>query len=171
MRLRMQRPTIVVAMTLIAGLALAACSTTPASSSAPSAQASVGGGGSVASTAPAASTGDVAVDLVFSGTVSVTAKGSAGQCTLGHSTADGSVVFGFGATESDYPGLEQGFYVNEDVGSHRLELKWLSSAVPSVSDRAEGEGFTYSSDHKSITLDVDLDSSDPEHVKGTISCP
>jgi hypothetical protein len=90
---------------------------------------------------------------------------------LGHSTADGSVVFGFSATEADYPGLAQGLYLNEDVGSHRLILKWLAPAVQALNDMTEGQGFSYSSDHKSITIDADLQSNNPEHVKGTISCP
>jgi guanyl-specific ribonuclease Sa len=164
---------------VVAGLALAACSSTPASSTAASAQASVAASGSpVASSAAssaasaAPSAGIVAVDLLFTGTLPVTAKGTAGQCMLGHSTADGSVLFGFGAVEADYPGLAQGLYLNEDPGSHRLILKWLAGGSYLV-DQAEGQGFTYSSDHKSITLDLDLStgSQPKEHLKGTISCP
>ena len=39
--------------------------------------------------------------------------------------------------------------------------------------KAEGQGVTYSSDHKSITIDADLNTGNQptEHVKGTISCP
>ena len=174
MNARRQQRTMLVIVVVIAGLALAACSSTPASSSAASAQASLGGGGPVAaSTAPTAtpapSKGTVAVDLVFTGTLPLTAKGSAGQCTLGHVLADGSILFGFGATEADYPGLGQGIYLNEEPGS--LTLKWLSSVVPSLTFLTEGQGFTYSSDHKSITIDADLQSNVPEHMKGTISCP
>lgn len=169
-----------VIVVVIAGLALAACSSTPASSSAASAQASVGGGGSVAaSTAPTAtpapSKGTVAVDLVFTGTLPLTAKGAAGLCTLGHNSADGSILFVFAATEADYPGLGQGLYLNEDIGTHRLNDKWLTVAGGPgyVGYVTEGQGVTYSSDHKSITIDADLNTGNQptEHVKGTISCP
>jgi hypothetical protein len=177
---RRQQSTLLVTVVAIAGLALAACSSTPASSSAASAQASVGGGGSLAaSTAPTAtpapSKGTVSVDLVFSGTKSLTAKGKAGQCSIGHNPADGSVVFGFIAREADYPGLGDGLTMSENLDpsrAHRLTLVWLSVVAPSRADLAEGQGVTYSSDHKSITIDADIGRTDtPEHLSGTISCP
>ncbi len=172
MNARPHRRNIPMALTLFGVVALAACSSTPGSST----QASVGAGGSLDATtgpsASAASGSSVAVDLVFSGTLVFTAKGSAGQCLLGHSSADGSIVFGFSATEADYPGLEQGIYLNEDVASHHLAEKWLSSEVASVGDLPEGS-FTFSADHKSVTIDADLPgaSDKPEHLSGTISCP
>jgi hypothetical protein len=174
---RRQQRTMLVVVIAIAGLALSACSGTAGSSTGASAQASVGAGGSVAASVaatatPAGSAGTVSVDLVFTGTLPLTAKGAAGQCTLGHSTADDSVVFGFQAIEADYPGLGDGLYLNEDIGSHRLTLKWASAVAPSLADLAEGQGVTYSSDHKSITIDADIGSIDkPEHLSGTITCP
>lgn len=176
MNARPHRRHIPVALTLFAGVALAACSSTPGSSTGASAQASVGAGGSVEATAgpsaSAASGSSVAVDLVFSGTLPFTAKGSAGQCMLGTSSADGSVVFAFSATEADYPGLGDGFYLNGDAASSKLSEKWLSSEVPSVGDLPEGS-FTFSADHKSVTLDADLPGGidKPEHLSGTIACP
>ena len=174
-----QQRTMLVIVVAIAGMALAACSSTPASSSAASAQASVGGGGSSASTAPTStpdpSKGTVSVDLVFTGTLPLTAKGTAGQCSLGHNPADGSVVFGFIAREADYPGLGDGLTMSENLDpsrAHRLTLVWLSVVAPSRADLAEGQGVTYSSDHKSITIDADIGRTDtPEHLSGTISCP
>lgn len=171
MNARRNPRTMLATLVVIAGVALSACSGNPTSSGA----ASVGGGGSpTGSAAPtattAASNGTLAVDLVFTGTFPVTAKGSAGQCMLGHNTADSSILFGFGATEADYPGLGDGFYVNEDPGSHRLVLKWLKPPG-FLENLTEGQGFTYSSDHKSITIDVDLQANDPEHLSGTVSCP
>ena len=168
-----------VTVVVIAGMALAACNGTPAGSTAASARASLGAGGSLAaSTAPTAtpapSTGTVAVDLVFTGTLPLTAKGTAGQCSLGHNPADGSILFGFIAREADYPGFGDGLSVNEggDPGSHRLILNWLSAVAPGRADLAEGQGVTYSSDHKSITIDADIGSTGtPEHLSGTISCP
>jgi hypothetical protein len=169
-----------VIVVVIAGLALAACSSTPGSSTTASAQASLGGGGSVAaSTAPTAtpapSKGTVSVDLVFTGTLPLTAKGTAGQCSLGHNPADGSVVFGFIAREADYPGLGDGLSMSENLDpsrAHRLSVVWLSPVAPSRADLAEGQGVTYSSDHKSITIDADIGSTaTPEHLSGTISCP
>jgi hypothetical protein len=178
MNAQAQQRTVLVTMVVIAGMALAACNGTSAGSTAASAQASVGAGGSVAATtgpsASAVSGSSVAVDLVFSGTLAFTAKGTAGQCSLGHSTADGSVLFGFIAREADYPGLGDGLSVNEneDIGGHRLILNWLSAVAPARADLAEGQGVTYSSDHKSITIDADIGSTDkPEHLSGTISCP
>ncbi len=168
MNARRHQWTTLAVLTVIAAAALSACSSTPAGSTATSPHASVGGGGSTAPTStPTAAA--VSVDLVFTGTLPLTAKGSAGQCTLGHSLADGSILFGFGAKEADYPGLGDGIYLNEEPGS--LVLKWLSSVVPSLTFLTDGQGFTYSSDHKSITIDADLQSNVPEHVKGTINCP
>jgi hypothetical protein len=160
-------------LVVIAAVALSACSSNPTSSEGTS----VGGGGSsTASAAPTAtaapSQGTLAVDLVFSGTLSLTAKGAAGQCDLGHSVADGSIVFGFHATDADYPGLEDGIYLNEDLGTHRLNEKWLSSVAPSVGSLPEGS-VTFSSDHNSVTIDADLPGGieHTEHLIGTISCP
>ena len=169
-----QQRTMLVTVVVIAGLALAACSSTPAGSTAASAQASVGAGGSSAATA-APSLAGVSVDLVFTGTLPLTAKGTAGQCSLGHNPADGSVVFGFIAREADYPGLGDGLSMSEELDpsrAHRLNLNWLSAVAPSRADLAEGQGVTYSSDHKSITIDADIGSTGtPEHLSGTISCP
>jgi hypothetical protein len=183
MNARRQQRTSLVTLVVIAGLALAACSSTPASSSAASAQASVGASGSpvassAASTAASAapSKGTVSVDLVFTGTLAFTAKGTAGQCSLSHNLADGSDIFGFAATEADYPGLGQGLYLNWYIGTHTLSYKWVTVAGGPIysSSLTEGQGVTYSSDHKSITIDADLNtgiSQPTEHLKGTISCP
>jgi hypothetical protein len=113
-----------------------------------------------------------AVDLTFTGTLTVPAKGSAGTCQLGRHT-DGSIVaFGFNATEADYPGLGQNLNFTEDVGSHRMTMKWAVAAGQAWFGYMD-TGVTISTDHRSVTFDADLpkDPNHPEHVKGTIACP
>lgn len=165
-RLPVRSPLAVVA---IAGLVLSACSTTPASS-APAAASPSAANPSVAATAvPSAAT--LSVDLVFSGTKSLIAKGTAGQCGSGRNVTDGSRIFGFGATEADYPGLgPNGFYLSEDT--HGLSYKWFIDSGLAYAAYFPG-GATLSSDHKSITIDADLGgpAQPAEHLKGTISCP
>lgn len=157
-------------------LALAGCATTgsPAASTnvtgstAPSATQAATSQAPAASSAP--TTSKPAVDLTFTGVSSFVAKGTAGQCTLGKDAAGNVVNFGFGATQADYPGLGDGFYVSEGPAGF-LTIKWLASA---------GVGYlnfgdivnAISADHHSVTLDADIKGSPgTEHVAGTIVCP
>jgi hypothetical protein len=112
-----------------------------------------------------------AVDLTFTGTLAVTAKGSAGTCQLGRH-ADGSLAsFGFNATDADYPGLGENLNFTEDSGSHRMNMKWAVGAGLGWVGEMD-TGVTISADHRSVTFDADLPKSNkPEHVKGTIACP
>jgi hypothetical protein len=114
-----------------------------------------------------------AVDLTFTGTLNVIAKGSAGRCDLGRHS-DGSIVaFGFNATDADYKGLGVNLNFTEDVGSHRMTMKWAAVQGTYAWFGYMDTGVTISADHRSITLDGDLpkDPAHPEHVKGTIACP
>jgi hypothetical protein len=112
---------------------------------------------------------NVAVDLVFTGSIPLTARGNAGHCNLG-SRGGVVVAFGFSATNADYNGIgSQGIYFNEDNGG--LNVKWpASSKVAWVGD-FEGH-VTISPDHRGVTLDADFprNPSHPEHLKGSITC-
>ena len=121
--------------------------------------------------------GKPVVDLTFTGDVAATAKGSAGQCMLGHDSSGTVITFGFNAAGSDYPGLGNGGNLNfsEDAATHKLSVKWLTS---STSGGTAWFGYmtggaTISPDHHSLGLDADLPETPghPEHVRGAISCP
>ncbi|MDX6286722.1 MAG: hypothetical protein QOG53_2207 [Frankiales bacterium] len=106
----------------------------------------------------------------------MTAKGSAGACSIGKDISTGAPIgFNFTATEADYPGLGQSLNFSEDIGSHKLTMKWLIAQGNSnvwFGYMTSG-GVTISPDHHSLTLDADLPKNPdhPEHVKGTIACP
>ena len=163
-----------VVLTVIAAAALSACSSTPAGSRATSPQASVGGGGSLAAT-PGASAAGISVDLVFSGTLSFVAKGSAGRCS-GVTRSDGSVSFGFEATEADYPGLGTDYSMANLQGDY-VDIKWLVDATTAYGESLETP-IVLSADHHSVRIDGDLAPGSvgggpvagPEHVSGTITC-
>lgn len=161
---------------LAAVLVLAGCGSTVPSASAgsggpTSAPASPTGATSSQGATPGATAGAVAVDLVFSGARSFVAKGSAGQCNLGHDSAGAVRLFGFGATEADYAGLGEGFYIDENTlptAKDTATIKWL---VDGTTGFLETLVKGIAPDHKSMTLDVDLVSSETVHVAGTIACP
>lgn len=111
------------------------------------------------------------VDLTFSGTAAVTAKGSAGTCQLGKRVPGGGTVFGFLTSGQDYAGLGDSIYFQEDVGSGKLDTKWVIGSGPWFGPLTSG--YSFSSDHHTLTIDTDmpLNPGRPEHVKGTIHCP
>jgi hypothetical protein len=168
-------------MVLLVGLA--ACSSPAAIPTAPPvgatatpAGASSGATAAAATAGPAqtqAGTRTPQVDLTFSGTVNFVAQGSKGTCQVG-TASDGTFVFGFFMTEADFPGLGQSFQINEDLATHKVDMKWLTpgGAVPFFGIMTGGV-TTISPDHHSITLDADLPPSGDftEHIKGSITCP
>lgn len=171
-------------------IVISACSTAPAvpagssalsasppaaatATTAPTPAASASAAATPVPPSPAPSTKAMAaVDLVFTGPIAVTAKGSAGQCSLGKDPASGTVnAFNFGATESDYAGLGDGFYVSQGPGAPDVEIKWL--AGPNAAFLGSSIMNVVSADHHSVQLDTDIQSGNmgTEHVTGTISCP
>lgn len=184
-----RRFTLVVAL-IFAGLAVGACSagssgpspvptnaaTTSAATAVPAT--AVPGSSSAATTAatrkPAA--GNAQVNLVFSGTRAITAKGTAGRCII-IKRADGTFSFGFEATETDYPGLGKSYSMANLNGDY-VDIKWVIEDKIAYGNPVGGGG-TLSADHHSVTIDVDLSpfttqgapTPGPEHVKGTITCP
>jgi hypothetical protein len=146
-------------------LVVAACAgpAAPAVSSSASATASATSSGAPSST-PAATAALPTVDLTFSGPFAFTAKGSTGRCDLGKDSTGAVTTFGFQATDADYPGLGDGFFVSEDGGGS-VVLKLLAGS----GGLNTGQGVTVSPDHKSATLDADLGNG--EQVVGSIVCP
>ena len=149
-------PASVVAATGVAPSAATVNSTTAATSA-------------VATTSPGGDRPEV--DLTFTGDVPVVAKGSNGDCELGHG-ADGSVIgFGFLASESDYAGLGDSFNITEDLASHKVSVKWIvadtffAGVFPS--------GVTVSPDHHAVVIDADIPAGvgRTEHLRGSITCP
>lgn len=168
---------------------LAACSATPAATTgatqvgtATNQPAGTTAGGSTGATPPtaaapsAAGGGSAAVDLTFTGTKAFTAKGSAGTCRL-FKHGDGTVSFGFEATEADYPGIGQSFSMSNMSGAY-VDIKWVIDATTSYGDSPKSP-VVLSADHHSISVDMDLSpftpqggaAAGPEHVKGTVACP
>lgn len=135
------------------------------------------GSSSIATTAPTKkpTSGNAQVDLQFSGTRVIFAKGTAGRCSS-FPRSDGTVAFGFEATETDYPGLGQSFSIANLSGDF-IDIKWVVGDKIAYGD--PGSGLTLSPDHHLVTLDVELSpftpqggtAPGPEHVKGTITCP
>lgn len=134
------------------------------------------GTSSVATTGPTtpAVAGTAQVDLRFTGTRAITAKGTAGRCII--VKVGDRVQFGFEATEADYPGLGLS-YSMANLNANYVDIKWVIENGISYGNPVAGGG-TLSADHHSVTIDVDLSpftsaSGTPgaEHVKGTISCP
>jgi hypothetical protein len=124
-----------------------------------------------ATTSSSAVGNSVAVNLTFTGDTPLTAQGSAGMCQLGHGS-DGSVVaFGFNATDADYQGIGENLNFSEDIGSHKLSMKWIAGGGLAWFGYMEG-GVTIAPDHRSVALDADLPTTPghPEHVRGTIVC-
>jgi hypothetical protein len=105
------------------------------------------------------------VNLRFSGPISATANGPAGQCHL--LEVDGQVTrFGFSSAEGADFGF--GFTAAEEPASLVTLTVTSGGATYSVS----GVAFAVSVDHRSITIDADLvGPTGTEHVKGTIGCP
>ncbi|MEO8469180.1 MAG: hypothetical protein ABI573_05885 [Chloroflexota bacterium] len=159
------------AVLVLSGCGSAAPSAPTGSSGPSSAPASPTGATASQGATPGPTVGTVAVDLVFSGARSFVAKGSAGQCNLGRDSSGAVKLFGFGATEVDYPGLGQGFYIDENTlatAKDTATIKWL---VDGTTGFLETLAKGIAPDHKSMTLDVDLVSSETVHVSGTIACP
>jgi hypothetical protein len=180
------RPAPVVVVLLLASLGAAGCSSgSPAILPAPATQGAATqasgtaqpGTSSVATTAPtkAPATGTAQVDLLFSGTRAITAKGTTGRCIV-ITRSDATVAFGFEATEANYPGLGLSFSMANLNGDH-VDIKWVIEGNISYGD--PGTGITLSADHHSVQLDVELSpftpqggtAPGPEHVKGTVTCP
>jgi hypothetical protein len=120
------------------------------------------------SLAPTTAAALPAVDLIFTGTYSFIAKGSAGQCLNG--------PFNFQATEADYPGFGQAFEVWNDATTGS-DLKWVGDTY------AYGRAFTtvmsLSADGRTMQISGPLQPfgpaggplSGPESVSGSITCP
>lgn len=125
---------------------------------------------------PSVGTGGPVVDLTFTGSQIFTAKGSAGRCILVTRT-DGTLHFGFEATEADYPGLGQSFSLANLDGTY-VDIKWVINDALAYGDDPTAP-VALSSDHKSVTLNgalgefvpIGVAPSHPESVTGTISCP
>jgi len=150
------------ALTLVVA-ACAAPATPAVSLSAASATASATSSATPLST-PEATAALPTVDLTFSGPFAFTAKGSTGRCDLGKDSTGAVTTFGFQATDADYPGLGDGFFVSEASGGS-VVLKLLAGS----GGLNTGQGVTVSPDHKSATLDADLGNG--EQVAGSIVCP
>jgi hypothetical protein len=175
----------VIGLLLVVALAAGCSSGSPAITGGPATQAAATqapgtaqpGASSVATTAPtkAPATGTAQVDLLFTGTRAITAKGTTGRCII-ITRADGTVAFGFEATEANYPGLGLSFSMANLNGEH-VDIKWVIENTISYGD--PGTGITLSADHHSVQLDVELSpftpqggtAPGPEHVKGTVTCP
>jgi hypothetical protein len=111
------------------------------------------------------------VDLRFSGTVPLVVRGNVGQCMLG-TTSTGDISFGWGASESDAPGLGDSLTFVEPPGTDNLDAKWAIHQVLAFFGTMSS-GYTYGPDHKSIQFDADFPPSDTktEHIRGVITCP
>lgn len=128
--------------------------------------------GASAPAATSAGTGTAMVDLTFTGTYAFTAKGTAGRCLHG----GGGTIFGFEATEADYPGLGQSFSMAEFNGI--VDIKWIKDDDNSWGNSPNAT-ITLTPDHHGISVDQDLapfgpiggPRPGPEHVAGTITCP
>lgn len=135
------------------------------------------GSSSVATTAPTIGlgTGTAQVDLQFTGTRAITAKGTAGRCIIVH--VGDRTSFGFEATEADYPGLGIS-YSMANLNADYVDIKWVIDADMAYGNPGTGGG-SLSADHHSVTIDVDLqpfssaagNAPGPEHITGTITCP
>jgi hypothetical protein len=128
----------------------------------------------VATVAPtkAAGSGTAMVDLRFTGTLPISAQGTAGRCIV-ITRADGTVAFGFEATEADYAGLGVSFSM-ANLNADFVDIKWVVNGSVAYGD--PGSGITLSPDHHAVQLDVELspftpNAKSPEHVKGSVSCP
>lgn len=170
--MRVRHHFMTVAATIILIVAVAACSSSAPSSSPESSSpgsAAQGGSTTPATASPSPDKATAVVDLTFSGPLSVVAKGTAGQCTLGRDSAGKVSLFGFGATEADYAGLGQGFYVSE--AGALVNIKWIVDAKSAFLNFVDIDAI--SADHHSIQIDSDLGRTlgKEEHVKGTIICP
>lgn len=110
------------------------------------------------------------VDLRFTGPIALVANGTAGTCQLGKDASGIVTKFGFSASGTDYPGLGDGFFVEEGNNGF-VTVKLLAGAGANFINIQDIQNAV-SADHKSITLDADLGGgSATEHVAGTIVCP
>ena len=114
-----------------------------------------------------------------------TAKGTAGRCAMGTPAGGGLPIFGFEATEADYPGLGQSFSMLQFSGSNPyVDVKWVIDDNNAYGQSgpvytAGPNTITLSADHHTVTLDAQLSGLAPqgkpvpgaEHVTGTITCP
>lgn len=154
-----------------------ASSSVPPGASTPTGNASQPAASSVASTEASAASGTTAVDLVFTGSKPFVAKGSAGRCII-VPRSDGTVSFGFEATEADYPGLGQSYSMANLSGDY-VDIKWAIDGQAAYNRPSQGGSVILSADHHSVQIDTDLAPAGPagaprpgpEHVSGTISCP
>jgi hypothetical protein len=118
------------------------------------------------------------VNLTFTGTIAITAVGSAGHCGLIKDATGKVVSFGFEASEADYAGLGTSFSLAE-LSPGYVDVKWVVDgangyARPGPAGGGSDSDLVLSSDGHTLTLDVQLQpfgSSGPEHVAGTITCP
>jgi len=135
-----------------------------------------------AASTPRPTAGSAQVDLTFTGTHQFTAKGSAGRCSLGTPAGGGLVLFGFEATEADYPGLSKSFsLLTFGQNPEYVDLKWVldNGGYGRPDNPPDPADLTLSADHHTVALDVDLDQfgpqggpmPGPEHVSGAITCP
>ena len=171
------RPMPIAALSLLIGIA-AACSSgpsggtagsQPAATSQPTSAASVPATAGPAATPAAA--GQPAVDLVFTGPVALTAKGTAGRCGLARDASGNVVSFGFEAGDKDYPGLGLSFSMAQFANADYVDIKWVIDATTFFARPVTGT-VAITPDHHGVTIDTDLNGSRPgEHLKGTITCP
>lgn len=169
--MRMSRVILTTGSAMVAvAVFLAACSASASPGASTAASGPAGASTAASAAVPSAGTSTVSVDLVFSGVRSVVAKGSAGQCDLGKDGNGTAINFRFGATEADYPGLGDGFFVAEDTPPYTT-LKWLLDGTNAFLNMADVVGAV-SADHHSVQLDNDIEGGlGIVHVKGTIQCP
>ena len=107
----------------------------------------------------------------MSGTVAVVAKGQGGQCIIGRDSSGGN-SFGWAGREADFPGLGDSLTLEEPPGTDDIDAKWAIRQGLAFFGTLT-TGYTFSDDHKSLSIDVDFPPSGTatEHIKGSITCP
>ena len=147
------------------GLPTAATTSVPGTAAATVAATAVPASAAVGSSKPT-------VDLTFTGTVPLVVTGQVGMCQLGRNSSGAVSVFGYNATESDFPGLGDNFNITENPPTSSVGMKWAIRQGLAFFGYFEA-GAVVAPDHKSIALDADMPPSGAltEHVKGTITCP
>lgn len=165
------RPALLRAFTGLAVVMVAIGCSSPSASPGGSDASAPSSGASPSAPGTTSASSEPAVDLTFTGPFAFVAQGSSGTCQIG-TRSDGTKIFSFAATDTDYPGLQDGLFIDEDSGSGDVNVKLDVSEGPWFG--TFGSGAVLSDDHLSLTLDADLPvdpSLGTEHVSGSITCP